>query len=321
MEIRSVVVTFKHMAKKHEELRILLEEGKLDNGVVADRSPEHMRVIDNCTIEDKPSLNWAVEEILGNLRERKIKRIGLWGMVGTGKTMVMQNLNNNKEVKKMLDIVIWVSVSKAWSIEKVQDAITQCLKLRLEGGANAVETAQLISNELGGMRYLLLLDEVWDPFDFHEIGIPNNDNDSKVVFASRFRDLCYDMDADELVNMKHLSNADAYKMFEEKVGRNVKNPSIIPVAQLVVRECAGLPLLIDKVARVFRKKDNIHLWRDGLKSLQRWPSIKIQGMDEVLEFLKFCYEDLDGEDKKVFFLYGALFPEDRDIFVDYLMEC
>ncbi|KAK3419568.1 hypothetical protein EUGRSUZ_G00162 [Eucalyptus grandis] len=218
----------KHMAKKREELRILLEEGKLDNGVVAERSPEHVRVIDTCGIEDKPSLNWAVEEILGNLRERKIKRIGLWGMVGTGKTTVMQNLNNNKEVKKMFDIVVWVSVSKAWSIEKVQDAITQRLKLRLEGGANAVETAQLISNELGGMRYLLLLDEVWDPFDFHEIGIPNNDNGSKVVFAS---------------------------------------------------------------------------------------------MDEVLEFLKFCYEDLDGEDKKVCFLYGALFPEDRDIFVDYLIEC
>ncbi|KAK3421237.1 hypothetical protein EUGRSUZ_H05030 [Eucalyptus grandis] len=311
----------KHMAKKREELRVLLEEGKLDNGVVADRSPEHVRVIDTCGIEDKPSLNWAVEEILGNLRERKIKRIGLWGMVGTGKTTVMQNLNNNKEVKKMFDIVIWISVSKAWSIEKVQDAITQRLKLRLEGQANAVETAQLISNELGGMRYLLLLDEVWDPFDLHEIGIPNNDNDSKVVFTSRFRDLCYDMDADELVNMKRLSDADAYKMFEEKVGRNMKNPSIIPVAQLVVRECASLPLLIDKVARVFRKKDNIHLWRDGLKSLQRWPSIKIQGMDEVLEFLKFCYEDLNGEDKKVCFLYGALFPEDRDIFVDYLMEC
>ncbi|KAK3419564.1 hypothetical protein EUGRSUZ_G00154 [Eucalyptus grandis] len=44
-------------------------------------------------------------------------------------------------------------------------------------------------------------------------------------------------------------------------------------------------------------------------------------MNEMLEFLKFCYEDLDGEDKKVCFLYGALFPEDSDIFVDYLVEC
>ncbi|XP_056162720.1 probable disease resistance protein At4g27220 isoform X2 [Syzygium oleosum] len=311
----------KHMAKKREELQVLLEKGKLDNGVVAERSPEPVRVIDAPSTEDKPSLHWAVEEILGNLRERNIKRIGLWGMVGTGKTTVMQNLNNCEEVKKMFDIVIWVSVSKAWSIEKVQDAITQRLKLKVEGGVNTVETAQLISNELADLRYLLLLDEVWDPFDIHEIGIPNNDKDSKVVFASRFRDLCYDMDADELVNMKRLSDTDAYKMFEEKVGRTMKNPSIIPIAQLVVRECVGLPLLIDKVARVFRKKDNIHLWRDGLRSLQRWPSINIQGMDEVLEFLKFCYEDLDGEDKKVCFLYGALFPEDCDIFVDYLMEC
>ncbi|XP_048135164.1 disease resistance protein RPS2-like isoform X2 [Rhodamnia argentea] len=311
----------KHMAKKREELKVLLEEGKLDNGVVVERPPDPVRVIYAPSTENKPSLHWAVEEILGNLRERNVKRIGLWGMVGTGKTTVMQNLNNTEEVKKMFDIVIWVSVSQAWSIEKVQDSIMQRLKLKVEAGVTAIETAQLISNELGGMRYLLLLDEVWDPFDLHEIGIPNNNKDSKVVFASRFRDLCYDMDADELVNMKRLSYGDAYKMFEEKVGRTMKNPSIIPIAQLVVRECAGLPLLIDKVAKVFRKKDNIHLWRDGLRSLQRWPSIKIQGMDEVLEFLKFCYNDLDGEDKKVCFLYGALFPEDCDIFVDYLMEC
>ncbi|KAK3419540.1 hypothetical protein EUGRSUZ_G00101 [Eucalyptus grandis] len=44
-------------------------------------------------------------------------------------------------------------------------------------------------------------------------------------------------------------------------------------------------------------------------------------MNEMLEFLKFCYEDLDGENKKVCFLYGALFLEDSNIFVDYLVEC
>ncbi|KAI6678984.1 hypothetical protein NL676_039780 [Syzygium grande] len=176
----------KHMAKKREELQDLIKEGKLDNELVAERPPEPVIVIDAPRTEGKPSLHETVEEILGFLRERNVKRIGLWGMVGIGKTTVLQNLNNNEEVKKMFDIVIWVSVSKVGSIEKVQDAITRRLKLKVEGGVNAVETAQLISNELGGMRYLLLLDEVWDPLDLHEIGIPNNDKDSRVVIASRF---------------------------------------------------------------------------------------------------------------------------------------
>lgn len=88
--------------------------------------------------------------------------IGLWGSVGTGKTTVMQNLNNSEEVKKIFDIVLWVSVSKARNIEKVQNAITQRLKLKVEGGRDPIEIAQLINDELEGTRFLLLLDEVWD---------------------------------------------------------------------------------------------------------------------------------------------------------------
>ena len=61
----------------------------------------------------------------------------------------------------------------------------------------------------------------------------------------------------------------------------------------------GLPLLINRVASTFRRKDNIHIWSDGLRSLQRCPNVKVQGMDELIEFLKFCYEDLDCDDKKI----------------------
>ena len=44
-------------------------------------------------------------------------------------------------------------------------------------------------------------------------------------------------------------------------------------------------------------------------------------MDEVLEFLRFCFDNLDSDAKKVYFLYGALYLEDYDIYIDYLLEC
>lgn len=311
----------KFMIKKSEEVSALIREGKLDNGIVIDRPPDPVRILDAPTTVDKPSLHSAVEEILGLLREKNVKRIGLWGMVGSGKTTVMQNLNNSEQVAQMFDIVIWVSVLKSSSVEKLQDAIRQRLKLNLDRSLNLIEAAQRISNELEDKRYLLLLDEVWGPIDLGEIGIRDNRKDSRVVLASRFRHVCCGMNADELVNMKRLSELDAWKIFEEKVGQALRIPLIKPIAQLVVKECAGLPLLIDRVARAFGKKDNVYLWRNGLRSLRQWPSVKIQGMDEVIEFLRYCYEDLDSRDKKVCFLYGALFPEDCEIFVDYLLEC
>jgi disease resistance protein RPS2 len=305
------------MTKKYEELHNLWVEGQL----LVEKLPEAVRTMHAPKTEDKPSLHWAIKEILDLLRDRNIRRIGLWGMPGIGKTTIMKSLNDNKDITKMFDIVICVKVPESEPIKMLQNAITQRLKLNVEGVINPDEIALRISKELECKRYLLLLDEVRDILDLHMIGILDNKKDSKVVLATRYRDICFDFDTDEQIKLKCLSEADAYKMFREKVGRNINLPRIEPIAKLVASECAGLPLLIDKVARAFKKKDNFELWSDGLRSLRRWPSIKEQGRDELIESLKFCYEDLHCEDKKFCFLYSALYPEDFEIYIDYLLEC
>ncbi|KAB8340726.1 hypothetical protein FH972_022289 [Carpinus fangiana] len=318
---RSCSKLSKSMEKKCEEVHNLWLEGKFETEVLVEKLPEPVRPMNAPKTEDKLSLHWAIEEILDLLKDRNIRRIGLWGMPGIGKTNIMKSLNDNKDIAKMFDIVICVKVSKNWSLKMLHDAITQRLKLSVEGITSPDEIAWRISKELECKRYLLLLDEVWDILNLHEIGIPDNENDSKVVLATRYRDICFDMETDEQIKLKCLSEAEAYKMFKEKVGRNMNLPGIEPIAKLVASECAGLPLLIDRVARAFRKKDNFELWSAGLRSLRRWPGIEVQGMDESIEFLKFCYEDLNCDDRKFCFLYSALYPEDFEIYIDYLLEC
>uniref|UniRef100_A0A2N9G418 NB-ARC domain-containing protein n=1 Tax=Fagus sylvatica TaxID=28930 RepID=A0A2N9G418_FAGSY len=270
----------KSMVEKCEELHSLWLEGKFERGIMVEKLPERVRTLDAAKIEDKPSLYKVVEEILGLLKDRDVKRIGLWGSAGIGKTTIMKNLNNHEDIAEMFDIVIWVTISKDRSEEKLQRAITERLKMNMEDITNPDEIAWRISKELECKKYLLLLDEVCNTLDLPKL---------------------------------------------EKVGQNVNLPSIEPIAKLVVRECAGFPLVIDKVASAFRqKKDNSSLWNYGLTSLRRWDSFKVQGMDELdelIEFLKFCYEGLDSKYKKFCFLYGALYPEDCEIHRDYLIEC
>ena len=309
------------MAEMWEKLHNLWLEGKFEIGMVVEKLPERVIIIHGPKIEDKPFLHSTIEEILGHLQDKNVKRIGLWGMAGIGKTTIMQNLNNNEVIVKMFDVVIWVTVSKDWSLEKLQHTIADRLKLNMEGITDRNEIAQQIRRELKSRRCLLLLDEVWEVLDLALIGMYDNEKDSKVVLATRHRHVCYDMETDEEINVQRLSEASALQMFKVKVGRNANLPGIEPIAKLVVNECAGLPLLIDKVASIFRRKDNFHLWNDGLRSLRRWPSIKIQGINELIDYLKFCYEDLDDEVKKVCFLYGAMYPEECEIYVDYLLEC
>ena len=177
-----------------------------------------------------------------------------------------------------------------------------------EGITDPNEIAQQICRELKSKRCLLLLDEVWEFLDLPLIGMFESEKDSKAVLATRCYHVCFDMKIDLEINVQRLSEVDAWKMFKVKVGRNVNLPGIEPIAKLVASECAGNPLLIDKVASNFRRKDYFHQWSDGLSNFQR--RLCIQGIDELIEHLKFCYEDLDDEVKKDYFLYVAIYPED-----------
>lgn len=309
------------MKEKYNQVHSLCGEGNLIREELDAELPEPVRKRHAAKIEENSSLHAAVQDLLSFLEDEQIRRIGVWGTVGTGKTTIMQNLNNHEQIGKMFDITIWVTVSKEWTIEKLQDAIMRRLKLDMEHFADIEENARRISEELKEKKYLLLLDEVQDFIDLTAVMEIHNNLDSKVVLASRSRCVCYDMDADELINVKKLSPADAWNMFQEKVGYPISSPLIKPIAEQVVKECDGLPLLIDRIGRTFRKKrKNVYLWRDGLNRLRRWDSVKTEGMDEVLDFLKFCYDELD-ENKKDCFLYGALYPEECEIYIDYLLEC
>jgi disease resistance protein RPS2 len=233
----------------------------------------------------------------------------------------MQNMNNNADVAKMFDIVIWLTVSKYLGIEKLLRAITQRLKLNVEDITEPDEIAQRIRTELEHKKYLLLLDEVSEVFDLHEIGISCNQTDSKVVLATRYFHICYGMETDAEVQVQRLSEVDAYKMFLEKLGQNVNLSGIEPIARKVACECSCLPFLIEKIASAFKRyKENYELWSEGLRRLQ-WLNTKVQGMDEVIGFLEFCYNQLGDEEKKFCFLYGALYPGDCEIYIDHLLEC
>ncbi|XP_075675291.1 disease resistance protein At4g27190-like [Castanea sativa] len=310
----------KRMVEKCDKLHSLWVEGNFER-VLVEKLPERVRTMNAPKIEDKPSLYGYVEEILGLLRDRNVRKIGLWGMAGIGKTTIMKNLNNNEDIAKMFDIVIWVPVSKDFSVGELQRAITDRLKLNMEGITTQDEIAWRISLELECKRYLLLLDEVCETLDLDMIGILDNQKDSKVVLATRNRNICRFMSLDESINVKRMSSTDAWKMFIEKVGPKVNLPGIKYIAEQVVDQCSGLPLLIDKVASTFRKKDNIYLWKDGLRSLKIWPNIRTQGMDELIEILQYCYKDLECKDQKDCFLYGALYPEECEVYIDYLLEC
>ena len=96
----------KDMVEKHKKVQSLLEERNHKRGVLVGKLPEPIRKIHAPKIEDNSLLDKVVEDVVSFLKDKQIKIIGIWGIVGTRKTIIMQNLNNHKDIAKMFDIVI-----------------------------------------------------------------------------------------------------------------------------------------------------------------------------------------------------------------------
>ncbi|XP_022738606.1 probable disease resistance protein At1g12280 isoform X2 [Durio zibethinus] len=308
------------LVKMLEEIQKLVEGGKFLGGFLVDKPIEPVLKMNAPEIKGFNSLQRPLEQVLELLRNDKLKGIGIWGTLGVGKTTIMQNLNNHDEVAKMFDIVIWANVSSERSEEKLQEDIARRLKLKMKGIVHPEDIARTISEELNDKKYLLLLDEVMDSIELEDIGIPVNNNGSKVVLTTEYRHVCSLM-ADRLIEVRPLSPDEAWKMFQQMIIDVVDLPDIEPVAQLVAKECARLPLLIKTVAGAFKLKDSVSEWRKGLKDLRKWPDIEIPGLTELHSFLKFCYDQLKDDQKRKCFLYGALLPAESKIYTDYLLEC
>ncbi|KAA8535587.1 hypothetical protein F0562_030590 [Nyssa sinensis] len=271
-------------------------------------------------INNLPSLHEMVNQLREYLKSRDIKKIGIYGVPGVGKTTIMENLNDELKESDMFDIVICVTVEKDGNLSKIRDVIVERLKLNVEGINTDQGVATLISKALKKKKYLLLLDEVFAKINLSEVGVYDGHKHGKLVLASRSKHVCDSMDLNEHVHVEGLSKDDQWKMFRECVGDTIDRPSIKPIVKLILKECGGIPNLILAVARNLRNREDEESWRSELDRLRSDNEYQLEDMPEVFNVFKFAYDNLDDERKNCL-LSGAFFPEEHEIYQDYLFEC
>ncbi|RWR71982.1 putative disease resistance protein [Cinnamomum micranthum f. kanehirae] len=260
--------------------------------------------------------------IMGYIEDARIRKIGIWGMGGIGKTRSLKLLNNRLEESHMFDIVIWVTVSGEGSRRKVQNDIAERLKCTaLDMSDDRLKVN--IYHHLRGKKFLLILDDIWEKIDLVDVGIPilNQDNGCKVLLTTRDLDVCRQMQTDLEIQMEKLSEEEAWSLFNEKVGDVAMSPRIEPIARDIVKKCGGLPLAIIVIGSSLRKISYVGVWRNTLRKLQLPSKSQIKGMEkEVFSCLRISYDRLPNDCERNLFLYCSLFPEDCEIRITELVE-
>ncbi|KAM7482047.1 hypothetical protein LguiB_006630 [Lonicera macranthoides] len=311
------------MKKKIVEILNLLVEGTQIGDILVPKKYEQVVETITPNIKNFPALQKPLNEILDCLTIKKIKGIRIHGMMGIGKTTILENLNNHEKVAEMFDLVIWVKVSteenkKNFTTDEIQQAVIRRLKLNMESTGGCDEVARRLREELNDKKFLLLLDGVKEDLNLDEIGInPNYKTGSKIVLATRFGHVC-SLIADINIKVGRLSQKEAEKMFQSVLGQS--KHKVGPIMRQVVKRCDGLPFAIKMVASAFKMRDTEERWSDGLLKLRQWPEKEDNAMTEMCKLLDFCCNHLEGT-KKDCFLYAALYPEDNDIHIDCLLDC
>ncbi|GLU15708.1 hypothetical protein SLE2022_321780 [Rubroshorea leprosula] len=313
----------KLVCRKIEAVKKIRVEGCFPDGLVVDRPPTRGVIMSNDNPVGEDS---AKEKIRGYLVGNEVRKIGVCGIGGVGKTTIMKHINDELVREAKFDKVIWVTVSYPLDVIKLQENIARAIagddRQRLPGGEDKERRAAELKSVMGRVRHVLILDDVWEVFSLIEVGIPEPtiQNGSKIVITCRSIDLCQKMDC-EIVKVEPLSFQESFNLFLDKVGQHVLQiPNLEGIFKLIVEECGGLPLAIVVIAESMKGEDDVHVWKNALTELQEGVK-SVTGSDQkIFKRLRFSYDHLNNFEIQSCFLYCSLFPEDYPFQTEGLVE-
>ncbi|CAB4289073.1 unnamed protein product [Prunus armeniaca] len=261
------------VVKETKELVSLRDQIKLENPIMTENAPtppDRFRNRHAQKIDDLPSLNRHVEIVQDLLKQDEFKRVCIWGPPGVGKTTVMENLHDKVGQTSQFEVIFWVTMDNTECVEKIRRVLEDQLGLPVDEKSSTDKRRAKISEELKNKSYLLFLDQVSSKINLREVGIHDDHNCGKVVFACTSRDngnFCGPTDED--IKIEKLSKEDAQKLFNRKVSADImKKQEIIRLAPLIVNECGGMPHMINLIAQKLAKVNDPARWRDTLLELQ-----------------------------------------------------
>ncbi|XP_034680824.1 probable disease resistance protein At1g61300 [Vitis riparia] len=288
-------------------------------------------IVPPAPVEEIPSrptvgLESTFDKVWRSLEEEHVGMIGLYGLGGVGKTTLLTQINNHfLKTSHSFDVVIWVVVSKTPNLERVQNEIWEKVGFCDDKwkSKSRHEKAIDIWKALSKKRFVMLLDDMWEQMDMLKVGIPPPDqqNKSKLIFTTRSQDLCGQMGAYKKIEVKSLAWKDSWDLFQKYVGEETLNsdPEISELAEMVAKECCGLPLAIITIGRAMASKVTPQDWKHAIRVLQTSAS-KFPGMGhQVYSLLKYSYDRLPSKIVQSCFLYCSLFPEDFFILKEILI--
>ncbi|EEF44757.1 putative disease resistance protein At4g10780 [Ricinus communis] len=322
----------KRIAYTLKDVALLLAERDFTNITVA--APVQAAVVEVPT--EPTGLDLKLAKVWSSLSKELVGIIGICGKEGAGKTTLLKQINKKflnttttTTTPSGFDAVIFVTVSDM-RLAKVQEDIGKKIGISDEKWKkkNIDEKAIDIFTVLHRKKFLLLLDDIWEPVDLANFGVPlpNRENGSKVVFTARSEDICREMEAQMVINMADLAwkGAIQEKTISSPIIAQASSRKYDVKLKAAARDSfkkkreSALRILTRSSTRMSDKgeivEDEAQPSTSGLQDEQNIEDT------EALVDLKHRYDSLLNDTVRFCFLYCTLFPSDFRISKDDLIH-
>ncbi|KAJ0652389.1 putative AAA+ ATPase domain, P-loop containing nucleoside triphosphate hydrolase [Helianthus annuus] len=267
----------------------------------------------------------ALESLQSN--DESHKMIALCGMGGVGKTTMMEQLKKEVGASNSFHWVVKVVLGENTDVIALQRAIAKYIDsedLKEEAIDARADRLQKKFEEMSkqGKKTLVIMDDIWSEVDLKDVGLSPLPNGFKLLFTSRFENVCARMGVktDSVFKIRVLDEAEAKTLFFGIVGPSMLDgdePELQKIGADIVNKCGGLPIALKTIAKSLI--GNIkEAWQETLSNLQHED---LQDLNDIVhKVFEMSYNNLKKEDDKSIFLLCGLYPEDFDIPIEDLMR-
>lgn len=246
-----------------EETSRRLEED-LQSGGVYGRGTDKEKVVNFLLDEEEDSDN-------------HISLLAIVGPGGVGKTTLAQLAFNDVEVQHSFDLKFWVCVSvDVFNVRRVLIEILQSAKgKQIDHSMERDTIHQHLLKTIGGKRFLLVLDDVWDE-NLEEWGILKaslkyGKEGSKVVVTTQTHSIARVMGGAAL-HLEVLSEDHCWSLFKERAfgarREEEETPFLVEIGKEISRNCGGLPLAVKALGSLLGIKRQKDEWLNVLEVLK-----------------------------------------------------
>nr|XP_017241343.1 PREDICTED: putative disease resistance protein RGA3 [Daucus carota subsp. sativus] len=197
-------------------------------------------------------ISFLVETVCTNHAE-DLPVIAVMGMGGQGKTTLARMVYNRDVVTDMFTERIWVSVSDDFDFMKILNQMVASLTSTASSIENPEGVIKKLQNSLSGVKFLLVLDDVWNERPEEWDNLRNSllgvrgASGSKILVTTRKQEVVNAMRSVISYKVGKLSEEDSWELFKRRAfspGGVLETPKFTAMGKRMVERCGGLPLAI-----------------------------------------------------------------------------